>query len=450
MVVPDVDAEGIVTSAVRAACAAYPSLLVLVLGTLTCLCWARRGAAAPVKSASPKARMSEARQEPCRDEPCRDAAGHEKPAAALRQTASWGSWLSCCAQRSWLEETCSRPAHGPGRPVCRERPLTRSRSLLPGVHPKFCGLRLAQASEADELPSCDGFSPKPAYGDSLPGAWEDLLRYAPGEAGLCAELRSAVASVPGPKDSITLLRYLRARQGKVEKAADMYTASMRWRRETGWDDGFRKNTIDDSLHKRLDDYWKPLGLLGFDREGDPLLWEQMGTCHMASLAKLSVDVVERHEAYSLTRIVQALEDLSVRRGRPFMYFTVVEVLEGIGPQHFNRKGLQTYQKVVRIGEDYYPEMMKRAILIHAPWIFEKLWMVVSRFFDEGTRNKMQIVGPARSYDVLTKYISPEWIPEKWGGHLHVCSNSSCSPILVPSAPVPEALIEAINASPSSY
>lgn len=296
----------------------------------------------------------------------------------------------------------------------------------------------------------DGFSPKPAYGDSLPGAWEDLLRYAPGEAGLCAELRSAVASVPGPKDSITLLRYLRARQGKVEKAADMYTASMRWRRETGWDDGFRKNTIDDSLHKRLDDYWKPLGLLGFDREGDPLLWEQMGTCHMASLAKLSVDVVERHEAYSLTRIVQALEDLSVRRGRPFMYFTVVEVLEGIGPQHFNRKGLQTYQKVVRIGEDYYPEMMKRAILIHAPWIFEKLWMVVSRFFDEGTRNKMQIVGPARSYDVLTKYISPEWIPEKWGGHLHVCSNSSCSPILVPSAPVPEALIEAINASPSSY
>merc|ERR1719382_242083 len=87
-----------------------------------------------------------------------------------------------------------------------------------------------------------------------------------------------------------------------------------------------------------------------------------------------------------------MEELSVLDGRPHMYFTAVVDMDGLGLQHLSRALLNLYHGIVRVDEDYYPEMVKRAIVVRAPWVFGKIWAIVRHFFDEGTRNKIQIAG----------------------------------------------------------
>lgn len=59
------------------------------------------------------------------------------------------------------------------------------------------------------------------------------------EAGLISQLREAhfpsgTESYGLPLDDAVLVRYLRAREGSVEKAAAMLTATLEWRREFGF------------------------------------------------------------------------------------------------------------------------------------------------------------------------------------------------------------------------
>merc|ERR1719259_710251 len=102
---------------------------------------------------------------------------------------------------------------------------------------------------------------------------------------------------------MTMLRFVRARKGSVEKAAEMYRSAMKWKAANGLEQGFRSGAVDDALHRRFDRHWKAIGLLGRDREGAPILWERVGTVDAATMSPVSVDFLERHEVYTMTRIL---------------------------------------------------------------------------------------------------------------------------------------------------
>merc|ERR1712190_50098 len=114
-----------------------------------------------------------------------------------------------------------------------------------------------------------------------------------------------------------------------------------------------------------------------------------------------------------------MDEQSRLDGRPHMYFFVIEDLKGLGLQHFHLGGLQKYKACVRIDEDYFPVIVKSVLIVRAPWIFTKIWAIVKHFFDQGTREKIQVVPAHETYNVLTKYIPKEWIMESLGGDLRV-------------------------------
>mmetsp|Transcript_44558 Transcript_44558/g.127759 ORF Transcript_44558/g.127759 Transcript_44558/m.127759 type:complete len:461 (+) Transcript_44558:84-1466(+) len=314
----------------------------------------------------------------------------------------------------------------------------------PVAHPKFCGLRWARPpSDAAGMPACGAFEPEP-LGGPMPEAWEAMLGHRGDELRVTRRLREAVVGIAGPKDPVTMLRFLRARGGDVAVAAKMYRSAMDERVQPGVERAFRFGTVDDSLHQRLDAYWKPMGLLGFDRDGDPVLWERIGVAPCGALARIPAEFLLRHEVYTMARIQQSLDELMVRLGRPIVYFTAVEDLTGLGLQHLNPRSLKNYQALVRFCEDNYPEMVKRALVIKAPGIFARIWKLVKHFFDKGTRDKIQIVGARDTYDTLCEYIDPEWIPECYGGKLRVGTNEWCEPVLPrPAGGIPEDLLQEV-------
>lgn len=337
-----------------------------------------------------------------------------------------------------------------GAPPDQAKETKRSKTVAAGqVSAKFAGLRLCAASpppSAQPQPQTPGLEPF-ACGpreEAKLEAWESQLGHKGEELQQCRRLREAVAAINGPKDPITMLKYIRARKGNVDAAADMYRKAMRRRDDLGYEPNFRLGTLDDSLHRRLDAYWKPVGLLGLDRDGDPVLWERLGICDVGALARFPKDFIIKHEVYTMTRIQQAMEELMLRLNRPLIYFTAVEDLTGLGIQHLNMRALNNYQAAVRLCEDDYPEMVKRALVIHAPGIFARLWKLVQHFFDEGTREKIQIVGAKDTLTTLKQYIDPEWIPECYGGTLRVGTSPWCEPVLPrPKRGVPAELVREI-------
>ncbi|CAE7214184.1 retm [Symbiodinium microadriaticum] len=312
------------------------------------------------------------------------------------------------------------------------------------LHPKFCGYRL---QEPGKMPSLDRFPPE-ELGSNVPSHWEYLL---PGrcesERLKCRELRERVRHVEGAKDMVTMLRFLRARRGRVDDAAKMYEEAMRWRRQTGYELGFRMNTRNDWLHRKVDSCWPPTAMLGKDLDGDPVYWNRMGLGSMDFLEQVPTEFLIQHEVYTITRIMQALEEASRLSSRPVMYFTVVTDLGEMSLRNFNIKGIMKYKVCVRILEDHFPEIVKRIIAIRVPRIAYTLWNIASHFFDEGTRNKIQIADPQNTLTVLSQFMDPKWIPEALGGSHRIGESGWCEPCIPsPTGPPSEETMRALKST----
>lgn len=307
-------------------------------------------------------------------------------------------------------------------------------------------MRLRGEGASPAAPNLAAFKPYP-WGDHFPDHWVSQLGHTGDERALCAKLEAALASVQGPKDAITMLRYLRARQGNLDKAASMYRNTQEWHLQTDLERRFRLREIDETIHQRFDDYWKLVGLVGRDRDGSPVLWERIGQSHAATITRVPHEFIQRHEVYSMTRLMQSMEELSFRDDRPHIYFTAIVDLDGMGLQHIRSAVLNMYKAMVRIDEDFYPEMVKRAIVVRAPWIFEKIWVIVKHFFDEGTRNKIQIAGRSNTIGALSPYIDPKYIPKALGGSADDVGGPFLEPFVSGGqGAVPEDLLEAIQRS----
>lgn len=69
---------------------------------------------------------------------------------------------------------------------------------------------------------------------------------------------------------------------------------------------------------------------------------------------------------------------------------------------------------ISIGQDNYPEIMFKMLIINAPMMFRGAWSVVSPFIDKKTVNKISILGNKYHKD-LEKYVDSSNIPEELGG-----------------------------------
>lgn len=349
-------------------------------------------------------------------------------ATPQKTSTSW-SWLPCCCLGRDAE--VSETAKGEG---------DTGQGIL---HPKWCGLRLREPS--DRLPSCEGFSLVPPD-EALLNDWAGL-RCAADERDRCTELVHLVRGVDGPKDAMTLLRFLRARKQNVALAAEMYTVARKWHAANPLVSGFQLGTVDVSLHREFDSYWQLAGLLGRDHEGDCILWGGIGRSVFAQSALLPDAFFLDHQVHTCVRMQQALDEQTELDGRPHMYFTVVEDLRGLGTQHLNLDGWRKYSRCARICQDYFPEQVKKVIVVCAPWIFRRIWNIVKHCLDEGVRDKIVFIPASETRAGLLTYIDRKWVPEALGGQLRVGGDPDCFGVLPEGRSlVPQELVHKINAA----
>mmetsp|Transcript_32717 Transcript_32717/g.76062 ORF Transcript_32717/g.76062 Transcript_32717/m.76062 type:complete len:440 (-) Transcript_32717:100-1419(-) len=263
------------------------------------------------------------------------------------------------------------------------------------------------------------------------------------------------ASVPPsgwvqPTDLRVLLRFLVARRGNIEKALEFMHSVIEWREQ--W--GVNRALVDRDLepHEALDRYWKVFGVLGHDRDGDPVLWDRMGRCHPASLGKCSEAWSISHEIYTQELLMACLaqeRQRHSRAGRSGGYgFTVVIDLEGLSLSHMDRRGLHLFQLCCRLDTDRYPEIVKRVLIVRAPSIFPLIWKIVRSFLDAGTREKIEIVPEANTRQAILEHIPEEDVPQALGGRLCLSGDPYCGSVIPSGGPVPDSELHRYRVDPT--
>lgn len=71
-------------------------------------------------------------------------------------------------------------------------------------------------------------------------------------------------------------------------------------------------------------------------------------------------------------------------------------------------------KIMQIDQDYYPELMHKALIINAPTTFRVIWAMIKYLIDSRTQAKITVL-PVDHAPELLKHIAPENLMQCYGG-----------------------------------
>ncbi|XP_033112477.1 SEC14-like protein 5 isoform X2 [Anneissia japonica] len=210
-----------------------------------------------------------------------------------------------------------------------------------------------------------------------------------------------------------LLRFLRARDFNTEKAHEMITASLSWRKQ---------HKVDKILGtweppELLTNYW-PGGWHYNDTDGRPVYVMKLGQVDVKGLMKtVGEEMILRHILSINEEGIRRTEEATRKTGRPISDWTSVVDLEGLSMRHLWRPGIKALLRIIEVVEANYPETMGKLLIVRAPRVFPIIWTLISPFIDENTRQKFLIYGGKNYLDHggLPDHVEDQYIPDFLGG-----------------------------------
>ncbi|KAK7182762.1 cytosolic factor, phosphatidylinositol/phosphatidylcholine transfer protein [Paraphaeosphaeria sporulosa] len=216
-------------------------------------------------------------------------------------------------------------------------------------------------------------------------------------------------------DTLTLLRFLRARKFNVELSKQMFIDCEKWRAsyaDVGVEELVR--TFDYKERPEIFKYY-PQYYHKTDKDGRPVYIEQLGNVDLTAMAKITSqermiqNLVCEYEKMADPR----LPACSRKSGYLLETSCSIMDLKGVGIA----KATSVYgylQAVSAISQNYYPERLGKMYVINAPWGFSGVWSVVKRFLDPVTVNKIHILGSGYQKELLAQ-VPAENLPKLFGG-----------------------------------
>ncbi|CAJ1367907.1 unnamed protein product [Effrenium voratum] len=265
-----------------------------------------------------------------------------------------------------------------------------------------------------------------------------------GEEEKIWELKELVADLKEQQrhrvDNLTLMRFLRAEKGKVHKAEKKIRDAISWMEENDVLNALDKWNLE-AYEKCLAPWWLSGGFLGHGLQGEPVALERIGRCSWPKLcARLDFEVLKRLDIVHCRRSLAALEEDSLRRGRPFGGATVVLDLKGFKWSDAQFGAAWTLSKIVACRSNLLPEICTRILFVRVPSPFVKAWSMFSYLLDPGTIAKVQMATEAETLSLLRKYMGDETIPAYLGGQRHTDGDPYCRKLLAPGGFPPEAAL----------
>ncbi|GAM83259.1 hypothetical protein ANO11243_012450 [Dothideomycetidae sp. 11243] len=231
-------------------------------------------------------------------------------------------------------------------------------------------------------------------------------------------------------DTLTLLRFLRARKFDVNHSKQMFLDCEKWRKEFGGGIDNLLQTFDFSAEKKKLAHLYPQYYHGTDKDGRPVYIEQLGNINLTEMYKITTEerllsnLVVEYEKVADPR----LPACSRRSGHLLETCCTIMDLKGVGLSNVS----QVYgylQKASGVSQNYYPERLGKLYVINAPWGFSTVFSFVKKWLDPVTVNKIHILGGGYQSELL-KQVAPDNLPKQFGGQCQCpggCENSDKGP-----------------------
>ncbi|GBG33937.1 Phosphatidylinositol/phosphatidylcholine transfer protein SFH2 [Hondaea fermentalgiana] len=232
----------------------------------------------------------------------------------------------------------------------------------------------------------------------------------------------------------TLVRFLRARNGDVTKAATMMDEALTFRKRHDVDNLLNKPMSKELLrHVRLGVYD---GILSsFDNFGRPVYMLRGGLSNEGIH-----EILKKPHEYTGEWSSQALEDAfmhwhivmqeyltrvlcaeaTAKAGRLINKYLVIDDLKGLSLHGIAGvyKTIGYFKKTAYIDQLLYPEMMSMFMIINSSALFRAPWKLISSFLDGDTVRKIFILGgPSQYLPPLEAVLSKDKRPDFLGGTL---------------------------------
>ncbi|CAK7208776.1 cytosolic factor, phosphatidylinositol/phosphatidylcholine transfer protein [Sporothrix curviconia] len=213
-------------------------------------------------------------------------------------------------------------------------------------------------------------------------------------------------------DTLTLLRFLRARKFDVNLAMKMFVDCEAWRKETGLDDLVA--TWEYPEKEKVFEYY-PQYYHKTDRDGRPVYIEALGNIDLTAMYKITTaERMLTNLAVEYERLADPrLPACSRKAGHLLETCCTIMDMKGVGIS----RAPQVYSYIKQasgMSQNYYPERLGRFYLLNAPWGFSTVWSIIKGWLDPVTVAKIHILGGSYQKE-LFQQVAPENLPKQLGG-----------------------------------
>jgi hypothetical protein len=213
-------------------------------------------------------------------------------------------------------------------------------------------------------------------------------------------------------DTLTMLRFLRARKFDIPLAKQMFVECEKWRKEFNVEK-IVKEFVYVEKPKVFEFY--PQYYHKIDKDGRPVYIEQLGKIDLTAMLKITT---EERMLQNLVLEYERLADprlpaCSRKAGKLLETCCTIMDLKGVGvtsiPQVYG-----FLRRVSAISQNYYPERLGKLYIINAPWGFSGVFNMVKGFLDPVTVEKINVLGNKYQTELLAQ-IPAENLPQAFGG-----------------------------------
>ena len=213
-------------------------------------------------------------------------------------------------------------------------------------------------------------------------------------------------------DDNYLLRFLRARKFDLEKTTEMWKHFIQWRKDKKVEEVRDYDFAELNQAKQF----YPHAWFRTDKLGRPMFIERPGKVVLDKLNKVMTNErLEQHFIHDYERLMNEIfPACSKVRGEVISNTCYIMDLKGVSARMMSPKIWELLRIGVKIGQDYYPEIMGTMFIVNTPMFFHGAWTLIKGFIDEKTRKKIHILGSNFKKELL-QYVDENELPDFLGG-----------------------------------